>query len=78
MGLRTLDVVEVQGAGSDWKGLSAYILAKERARERRLNPLKDLKCLPHCLKNLTTCWLTLKHSPSGDSAGKIISQRSVI
>ena len=46
MGLRTLDVIEVQGAGSDWKGLSAYILAKERARERRLNPLKDLKCLP--------------------------------
>ena len=29
-GLGTLDVIELQGAGSDWKRLSAYLLAKER------------------------------------------------
>lgn len=47
LGLRTLDVIELQGAGSDGKGLSAYLLAKERTGEKRLNPLKDSKCLPH-------------------------------
>lgn len=29
-GLGTLGVIELQGAGSDWKRWSAYLLAKER------------------------------------------------
>lgn len=71
-------MIELQGAGSDWKGLSAYLLAKERTGKKRFNPLKDFKCLSHCLKNLTTYWMTLQQAHSGDSAVKITSQKSMI
>lgn len=69
-------MIELQGAASHWKGPSVYLLAKERTREKRLSPLEDFKCLPHCLKNLATCWATLKHVHSGDPAVQIASQRS--